>query len=69
MKRCNVARSDPTCFFAAADAEWMAAAQAALKKNKSTFAMQWIDGGRLNSFIAKFRELGYEIEEPRGTIE
>jgi hypothetical protein len=51
------------------DAEWMAAAQAALKKNKSTFAMQWIDWGRLNSYISKFRELGYEVEEPSSVDE
>jgi hypothetical protein len=51
------------------DAEWMAAAQAALKKNKSTFAMQWIGWGRPNSYIAKFRELGYEVEEPGSVVE
>jgi hypothetical protein len=46
------------------DAEWMAAAQAALKKNKSTFAMQRIGSGRPNNYIATFRELGYEVQEP-----
>jgi hypothetical protein len=51
------------------DAEWIAAAEAALAKNKSTFAVL-----RLNQLksptghIAKLRELGYEVEEP-GSVE
>jgi hypothetical protein len=47
------------------DADWMAAAQAALAKNQSTFAvlsMRQING--TNSYIAKLRELGYAVEEP-----
>jgi hypothetical protein len=51
------------------DTEWMAAAQAALKRNKSTFAMQAVVWGRPNSYIAKFRELGYEVEEPSSIID
>jgi hypothetical protein len=46
-------------------AEWIAAAQAALMKNKSTFAvlsMRQING--TDSYIAKLRELGYAVEEP-----
>jgi hypothetical protein len=47
------------------DADWIAAAQAALAKNKSTFAvllMRQING--TDSYIAKLRELGYAVEEP-----
>jgi hypothetical protein len=47
------------------DADWMAAAQAALAKNKSTFAvlsMRQING--TDSYIAKLRELGYAVDEP-----
>lgn len=45
--------------------EWIAAAQAALAKNKSTFAV--LPLGQLTSptgQLAKLRELGYEVEEP-----
>jgi hypothetical protein len=51
------------------DAEWMAAAQAALEKNKSTFAVHATGWGRPGNYIAKFRELGYEVEEPAKDIE
>ncbi len=51
------------------NAEWMAAAQAALAKNKSTFAIVSIGWGRASSYIAKFRELGYEVEEPGNAVE
>ena len=47
------------------DAEWIAAAQAAMAKNKSTVAVLPLN--QLNSptgHIAKLRELGYEVEEP-----
>lgn len=47
------------------DAEWVAAAEAALKKNKSTFAM--LPTNQLKSptgRLAKLRELGYHVEEP-----
>lgn len=51
------------------DAEWMAAAQAALAENKSTFAVQRIaDLPRVNGYLAGFRELGYEVEEPGGSV-
>lgn len=47
------------------DAEWMVAARAALAENKSTFAVQRIgDMPRINEYLAQFRELGYEVEEP-----
>ncbi|HTQ36704.1 MAG TPA: TraB/GumN family protein [Steroidobacteraceae bacterium] len=50
------------------DAEWIAAAQAALAKNKSTFAVLQIgwngDVSHINGYVAKLRELGYEVEEP-----
>jgi len=47
------------------DAEWMAAAQAALKKNKSTFTVQWtLYFSHVKGYVAQFRELGYEVEEP-----
>jgi len=45
------------------DAEWWAAALAALAENKSTFAGLWSDS-ELNGFIGQFRQLGYEVEEP-----
>lgn len=47
------------------DAEWIAAAQAALAKNTSTFtllAMYQIKGPA--GYIAKLKELGYTVEEP-----
>jgi hypothetical protein len=47
------------------DAEWIAAAEVALAKNKSTFAM--LPASRLKNptgQLAKLRELGYEVEEP-----
>jgi hypothetical protein len=50
------------------DSEWMAAAQAALATNKSTFAVQRIAWAgylsHVDGYIAKFRELGYEVKEP-----
>jgi hypothetical protein len=51
------------------DAEWIAAAEAALAKNTSTFAV--LPLRQLKSptgHIAKLRELGYEVEEP-GSVE
>jgi hypothetical protein len=51
------------------DAEWMAAAQAALAKNKSTFAVHGNGRERPSNYIAKFRQLGYEVEEPRNVVE
>jgi hypothetical protein len=47
------------------DAEWIAAAEAALAKRGSTFAV--LQQQQLKSstgYIAKLRELGYEVEEP-----
>ncbi len=55
------------------DAEWMSAAQTALAENKSTFAVVYTKGPRQypmlwedyrHGYIAKFRELGYEVVEP-----
>jgi hypothetical protein len=51
------------------NAEWMAAAQVALKRNKSTFAVVYVAFGRAHSHIAKFRELGYQVEEPGSVVE
>lgn len=52
------------------DAEWVAAAEAALAKNKSTFAvLQLYELKRPTGHIAKLRELGYEVEEPGGVVE
>lgn len=48
------------------DAEWMAAAQAALAKNRSTFAV--LPMFRVKSptgYLAKLRELGYTVEDPQ----
>jgi hypothetical protein len=53
------------------DAEWMAAAQAALAKNKSTVAVQRFRNGDLShvsGYIAQFRELGYEVKEEPGSV-
>jgi hypothetical protein len=47
------------------DAEWIAAAQAAIAKNKSTFTllgMQQIKSP--TGYVAKLKELGYTVEEP-----
>lgn len=45
--------------------EWVTAAQAALKKNQSTFAILPIrEVVSANGYIAQLRKLGYEIEEP-----
>jgi hypothetical protein len=47
------------------DAEWIAAAQAAIAKNKSTFTM--LSMNQIMSptgYLAKLRELGYGVEEP-----
>jgi hypothetical protein len=49
------------------DAKWVEAAEAALAKNKSTFAV--LELRKLKDptgHIAKLRELGYEVEEPGG---
>jgi hypothetical protein len=51
------------------NAEWMAAARAALKRNKSTFAVVYVSDERASNHIAKFRELGYEVEEPGSAVE
>jgi hypothetical protein len=60
------------------DAEWMAAAKAALEKNKSTFAVLYkrrVTASRCgweecaSNYVAKFRELGYEVEEPGNAVE
>jgi hypothetical protein len=51
------------------NAEWMAEAQAALKRNNSTFAVVYVAFGRASSHIAKFRELGYQVEEPSSVAE
>ncbi len=48
------------------DAEWIGAAEAALAMNKSTFAVLQIRN--VKGYIAKFRELGYEVEEPGGGV-
>jgi len=47
------------------EAEWLAAAQAAMAKNTSTFAV--LHMRHLNSttsYLARLRELGYTVEEP-----
>lgn len=50
------------------DAEWIAAAQAALTKNKSTFAvLSMREVTRPDGYLTKLRELGYEVDEP-GTV-
>jgi hypothetical protein len=52
------------------DEEWIAAAGVALVKNKSTFAVLRLN--QLKSptgYIAKLRELGYEVEEPVSVVE
>jgi hypothetical protein len=47
------------------DAEWIAAAQAALAKNKSTFAvLSMREVTRPDGYLTRLRELGYEVEEP-----
>jgi hypothetical protein len=51
------------------NAEWIAAAQAALKRHKSTFAVVYVAFGRAHSHIAKFRELGYRVEEPGSVVQ
>ena len=44
---------------------WVAAAQAALEKNQSTFALLSLaDVFRSDGHLAKLRALGYEVEEP-----
>jgi tRNA G26 N,N-dimethylase Trm1 len=50
--------------------KWIAAAEAALTKNKSTFAM--LPASQLKNptgHLAKLRELGYEVEEPGSVVE
>jgi len=55
------------------DAEWIAAAEAALAGNKSTLAvlsMGWNgDVSRINGYVAQLRERGYEVEEPGGGVQ
>jgi hypothetical protein len=46
------------------DAEWIAAAQAALAKNRSTFAVVPTRATKENGYFDKLRELGYTVEEP-----
>lgn len=47
------------------DAEWMTAAQAALAKNRSTFAMLSMNNVKSpTGYLAKLKELGYTVEEP-----
>jgi hypothetical protein len=51
------------------DAEWIAAAQAAIAKNKSTIAL--LLPNRITSptgYIAKLKELGYSVEEADSTL-
>ena len=44
---------------------WVAAAQVALEKNQSTFAVLSLgDVFRPDGHLAKLRALGYEVEEP-----
>jgi hypothetical protein len=51
------------------DAEWIAAAEAALAKNKSTFAVLQLHQLKdPDGHIAKLRELGYEVEEPDSVV-
>lgn len=48
------------------DAEWMAAAQAAIAKNKSTFAVVSMNQVVIpTGYLAKLKELGYTVEEPK----
>lgn len=52
------------------DAEWIAGAEAALARNKSTFAvLQLRQLKSPTGYIAKLRELGYEVEEPAKAAE
>jgi hypothetical protein len=52
------------------DAEWIAAAEAALAKNRSTFAVLPLHQVKNPSGqLAKLRELGYEVEEAGSVIE
>jgi hypothetical protein len=47
------------------DAEWIAAAQAAIAKNKSTFTLLPMYQIRSPAgYVAKLKELGYTVEEP-----
>jgi hypothetical protein len=47
------------------DAEWIAAAQAAMAKNRSTFAVVQKDQTTSpTGYLAKLKELGYTVEEP-----
>jgi len=47
------------------EAEWLAAAQAAIAKNKSTFAMLSMNHVMsLTGYLVKLKELGYTVEEP-----
>jgi hypothetical protein len=52
------------------DAQWMAAAQEALAKNQTTFAVHRVEPwGHPGSYINQLRDLGYEVEEPGGAVE
>jgi hypothetical protein len=52
------------------DAQWIAAAEAALAKNESTVAvLQLRQLKNPAGHIAKLRELGYEVEEPRAGVD
>ncbi len=47
------------------DAEWVAYAQGALAKNKSTFSVLSMNNVKsATGYIAKLKELGYTVEEP-----
>jgi hypothetical protein len=60
------------------DAAWMVAAQAALEQNKSTFAVVYTKRPQQypilsrefrHGYMARFRELGCEVEEPDRAVE
>jgi hypothetical protein len=44
------------------NAEWMAAAQAALKRNKSTLAVVYVAFGRAHSHIARAFDINFEVQ-------
>ena len=47
------------------DGEWMAAAQAAMTKNQSTFAVLPMSNVKSpTGYLSKLKELGYKVEEP-----
>jgi hypothetical protein len=47
------------------DAEWIAAAEAAIAKNRSTFAVVLTRATSPTGYFSKLKELGYTVEEPR----